>query len=204
MLSVLSLIREGIIGEVGVWNMTQKINNNVSYSEDWLPIKQIMNGMIQLDDGTYVTGVKVFPKNIFIMDVGSQNNTIYNLRNFYNSIDFEFWLLIADRPVDIDVYVSQLQLMYNNAQNNAIKKLIMQDINKANLFTSVEYNVVDTEYYILFKEKRMELVQKKLHNLISGLANAGLQSQQASNNDLRMLLDNFLNGGEQTNFGAVM
>ena len=91
------------------------------------------------------------------MDVGSQNNTIYNLRNFYNSIDFEFWLLIADRPVDIDVYVSQLQLMYNNAQNNAIKKLIMQDINKANLFTSVEYNVVDTEYYILFKEKRMEL-----------------------------------------------
>ncbi len=184
--------------------MTQKINNNVSYSEDWLPIKQIMNGMIQLDDGTYVTGVKVFPKNIFIMDVGSQNNTIYNLRNFYNSIDFEFWLLIADRPVDIDVYVSQLQLMYNNAQNNAIKKLIMQDINKANLFTSVEYNVVDTEYYILFKEKRMELVQKKLHNLISGLANAGLQSQQASNNDLRMLLDNFLNGGEQTNFGAVM
>lgn len=70
----------------------------------------------------------------------------------------------------------------------------MQDINKANLFTSVEYNVVDTEYYILFKEKRMELVQKKLHNLISGLATAGLQSQQASNSDLRMLLDNFLNG----------
>ena len=184
--------------------MTQKINNNVSYAEDWLPIKQIMNGMIQLDDGTYVTGVKIMPKNIFIMDVGSQNNTIYNLRNFYNSIDFEFWLLIADRPVDIDVYVSQLQLMYNNAQNNAIKKLIMQDINKANLFTSVEYNVVDTEYYILFKEKRMELVQKKLHNLISGLATAGLQSQQASNSDLRMILDNFLNGGEQTNFGAVM
>ena len=184
--------------------MTQKINNNVSYAEDWLPVNQIMNGMIQLDDGTYVTGVKIMPKNIFIMDVGSQNNTIYNLRNFYNSIDFEFWLLIADRPVDIDVYVSQLQLMYNNAQNNAIKKLIMQDINKANLFTSVEYNVVDTEYYILFKEKRMELIQKKLHNLISGLATAGLQSQQTSNNDLRMMLDNFLNGGEQTNFGAVM
>lgn len=184
--------------------MTQKIKSNVSYTEDWLPVKQILNGMIQLDDGTYVTGVKIQPKNIFIMDVGSQNAAIYNLRNFYNSIDFEFWLLIADRPVDIDVYVSQLQLMYNNAQNNAIRKLIMQDINKANLFTSVEYNVVDTEYYILFKEKRMELVQKKLHNLISGLATAGLQSQQASNNDLRMLLDNFLNGGEQTNFGAVM
>ena len=186
--------------------MSQKVSNasGVSYSEDWLPIRQIMNGMIQLDDGTYVTGVKVMPKNIFIMDQGSQNNTIYQLRNFYNSIDYDFWLLIADRPVDIDVYLSQLQLMYNNAESNAIKKLIMQDINKANLFMSSEYNVVDTEYYILFKEKRLEIVQKKLHNLISGLANAGLQSVQTSNNDLRVVLDNFLNGGETTNFGAVM
>ena len=184
--------------------MNNSTSSGVSYSEDWLPIKQIMNGMIQLDNGFYVTGVKVVPKNIFIMDPGTQNNTISQLRNLYNSIDFEFWLLIADRPVDIDVYLSQLQLMYNNASSNAIRKLIMQDINKANLFTSSEYNVVDTEYYILFKEKRLEIVQKKLHNLISGLASAGLQSSQTSNNDLRIVLDNFLNGGEATNFGAVM
>lgn len=179
-------------------------SNGRAYSEDWLPIKQIMNGMIQLEDGSYVTGVKVMPKNIFIMDQGTQDNTIYQLRNFYNSVDYEFWMLIADRPVDLDVYLSNLQLMYNNAQNNAQRKLIMQDINKANLFMSSEYNVVDTEYYILFKERRLELVQKKLHNIMSGLASAGLQSIQTSNNDLRVVLDNFLNGGETTNFGTVM
>ena len=94
--------------------------------------------------------------------------------------------------------------MYNNAQNNVQRKLIMQDINKANLFTSRDYDIVDTEYYILFKEKRLEIVQKRLHNIISGLANAGLQSTQTSNNDLRMVLDNFLNGGDQINFGTVM
>ena len=175
-----------------------------NFTEDWLPVKQIMNGMIQLEDGSYVTGVKIAPKNIFILDSGTQNNIIYNLQNFYNSIDFEFWLLVADRPVDIDVYVSQLQLMYNNAQNNVQRKLIMQDINKANLFTSRDYDIVDTEYYILFKEKRLEIVQKRLHNIISGLAHAGLQSTQTSNNDLRMVLDNFLNGGDQINFGTVM
>lgn len=208
MLLIIFLILEGIIGKVGVCVMAQKLNSNnnsgVSYSEDWVPVRQILNGMIQLDDGSYVTGVKVMPKNIFILDSGSQNNIIFKLRDFYNSLDFEFWLLIADRPVDIDVYLSRLQLMYNNAQDNAIKKLIMQDINKANLFMSQELNVVDTEYYILFKEKRLELVQKKLYNIISQLASAGLQSTQTSNNDLRVVLDNFLNGGEQTNFGAVM
>ena len=64
--------------------------------------------------------------------------------------------------------------------------------------------VVDTEYYILFKDKKQEVVQKRLHNLISNLANAGVNSAQASNSDLRMLLDNFLNGGATTNFGTVI
>ena len=79
----------------------------------------------------------------------------------------------------------------------------MQDIDKANMFMSIEYNVVDTEYFLLFKEKKLEIVQKKLHNMMSGLAMCGLQSSQTSNDDLRMLLDNFLNDGEKTTFGTV-
>jgi hypothetical protein len=184
-------------------NDNSKPKFNSPYSEDWLPIKQIYNGMIQLENGYIVTGVKIAPKNIFILDQGSQDSIIYNLQNFYNSIDYEFWLIIADRPVDINVYLSRLQLLYNNTPNPGVRKLIMQDINKANMFMSTEYNVVDTEYYILFREKKMELVQKKLHNIISGLANCGLQSSQTSNEDLRMILDNFLNDGEQTTFGTV-
>ena len=174
------------------------------FSDAWLPVRQIMNGMIQLDSGYYVTGVKVHPKNIFIMDEQARDGMVYNLRNFYNTIDYEFWLIIADRPVDISLYLAELQKMYNNATNGAIRKLIMQDINKANQFMSVEYNVVDTEYYLIFQEKKMEILQKKLHNMISGLANAGLQSSQTSNADLRMVLDNLLNGGESINFGTVM
>ena len=178
--------------------------SNMNFTDNWLPIKSIVNGMIQTDNGYYVTGVKIVPKNIFILDEGSQNNVLYNMGNFYNTLDYEFWLLIADRPVDIDVYKAGLQVMYNQTSNNAIRKLIMQDIDKANLFTSQEYNVVDTEYYLLFKEKKLEIVQKRIHNLISTLAGAGLQAMQTSNNDLRMILDNYLNDGQTTTFKAVM
>jgi len=182
----------------------KKQSNGSAFTEDWLPIKQILNGMIQTEDGYYITGIKIAPKNIFIMDAGAQNAIINNLTNVYNMIDFEFWLMIADRPVDISVYLAQLQMLYNNSQSALERKLIMQDINKANLFMSSEYNVVDTEYYILFKEKKMEIVQKKLHNLISGFASCGLNTTQTSNSDLRMLLDNFLNGGVSTSVGTVM
>ena len=174
------------------------------YAENWLPIRGIQNGEIILENGYRVTGVKVRPRNIFILDYTSQDNAIMNLRNFYNTIDYPFWFMVADRPVDINVYLSQLKLLFNSVQYPAIRKLIREDIDKANLFMSREVNVTDTEYFILFKDRRPEIIQKRIQNLVSGLASAGLQSAQVSNDDLRVLLDGFMNGGETSNFGTVM
>ncbi len=187
--------------------MSANQKNNAAarkFAENWLPVRSIQNGEIILDNGYRVTGVKVRPRNIFILDYDSQNNAIFNLRNFYNTLDYPFWLIVSDRPVDINVYLAQLKLLYNSVQVQSIRKLIREDIDKANLFMSKEVNVTDTEYFILFKEKRPEIIQKRIQNMISGLAGAGLQSSQVSNDDLRVLLDGFMNGGDTTNFGTVM
>lgn len=137
------------------------------FTEDWLPVKKIENGMIILDNNWMVTGIKVEPKNIFILDYQTQNNIIFNFRNFYNTIDYEFWLIVADRPVDIKMYLSQLQLDFDNAQSQAVRKLISEDIQKAELFSGNEYNVVDTEYYILFRDKNLDVVNKRVQQLIT-------------------------------------
>ena len=117
-------------------------------------------------------------------------------------IDFEFWLIVADRPVDISVYMSQLQLQYNKTTSPAIRKLISQDLQKGNEF--INNNVVDTEYFILFKETKDEDVQKKVRLLVNGLASCGLNASQVSNEDLRVIINNFLNGGMDTSFGTVI
>ena len=179
-----------------------KAKSNSKYTEDWIPIRNISNGMIILDNKKKVTGVKIRPRNIFILDQGTQDNVLIALKNFYNMIDFEFWLISADRPVDLNNYLARLQLLYNKTPNPAVRKLINQDIDKANDF--MNNNITDTEYYILFKEKNDDLIQKRLRTLVTGLANAGLESTQVSNDDLRIILDNFLNSGMTTNFGTVI
>lgn len=180
--------------------MAKKMSSK--YTEDWVPVRDIVNGTILLENKLVVTGVKIMPRNIFILDEQSQANIMTGLKNFYNQLDFEFWLVCADRPVDITVYLSQLQLLYNQTQHPAIRKLIMEDINKGNAF--VNNSVVDTEYYILFKEKDPELMQKKIRLLINGLSGCGLVASQTTNEDLRVILDNFLNGGVTTEFGTVV
>lgn len=189
-------------GKVGVLVVSTKKSVSRRSSEDWLPVRAIQNGTIITYGNNKVTGVKITPRNIFILDGNSQQNILISLKNFYNMIDFEFWLVVADRPVDISVYMSQLQLLLNNAQSPSIRKLILQDIEKGQTF--INNNIVDTEYYFLFKEKNDDLIQKKIRLLINGLATCGLNSAQVSNDDLRVVLDNFLNGGKTTEFGTVM
>lgn len=170
-------------------------------TESFVPVKAIINNMIELDSGFKVAGVKVAPRNIFILEENDQFNVIDSLKDFYNTLDFEFWLVVADRPVDISVYIAELQMRYNQAQNPVIRKLINQDLKKAEDFND---NVSDIEFYFLFKDKNVEMIQKKIRLIINGLANAGLSSNQANNDDLRSILDNFLNGGEKTEFGTVL
>ena len=180
--------------------MAKKVSSG--YTEDWLPLKGIQNGMLITTSNEKVTGVKVTPRNIFILDPNYQENILISLKNFYNMLDFEFWLVVADRPVDISVYMSQLQLLFNESPTPAIRKLIMQDINKGQSF--INNNIVDTEYYFLFKSKDVDLLQKIVRLMINGLAQCGLNAAQVSNNDLRVVLENFLNGGKNTEFGTVM
>ncbi len=182
--------------------MSTKKTNSSKYTEDWLPVKNITNGMIELDNKYKVTGVKIRPKNIFILDTNTRNNLIAMLKTFYDTIDFEFWLISADRPVDISSYLATLEIQYNQVQDPRIKKLISQDIEKANDF--ILNNVTDTEYYILFKEKNIDTIQKRLRTLILGLSNCGLESSQTSNADLRSVLESFLNGGMTTNNKVVL
>lgn len=172
------------------------------YTVDDIPVKSITDGAILLKNNQKVTGIKIAPRNIFILEEEMQNAIISNLKNVYNIIDYEFWIIAADRPVDINVYLSQLQLLYNSTTDVARKKLILQDISKANMF--VNNNVVDTEYYLLFKEKDNDLITKRIRNLINAFAQAGLSTRQVTNDDLRIILDNFLNGGQTTTFGTVM
>jgi len=167
---------------------------NSSSTESWITVKDINNNIIFLDNKEMVTGVKIQPRNIFIMDEQAQNNIIDQLRIFYNLIDFEFWLIVADRPVDINLYISQLELWLNDVSSPAIRKLVVSDIDKADMF--MQNDVVDTEYFILFKDNNNESMNKKVRNLINNLATCGLIASQTSNEDLRMILDNFLNGGK--------
>ena len=182
--------------------MSKQMQKDNKFTENWLPLKAISNGIMYNDKNEMITGVKIQPRNIFILDQASMDAALIGLMNFYNTLDYEFWLIVADRPVDIAVYQAELQVLYNQTTDPRIRKLIAQDMGKGDFF--INNDVVDTEYFILFKEKDGQMLQKKLRNMINSLATSGLIASQTSNDDLRMIIDNFFNGGRKFESGGVM
>ena len=79
--------------------------------------------------------------------------------------------------------------------------------------------VVGIDYYdhIISKHSLVYVLEGNIYNvcivsksnisfntLIAALSNCSINSTQVSNSDIRMILDNFLNGGQTTNSGTVM
>lgn len=191
---------------------TKEKSSGAKSTEEWLDIVAIKGGLIEvkgsniMEGNQYVTGIRIEPKNIFISDQLVQNQAINGLTNFYNTLDYEFWLICCDRPVDINLYRSELEIMYQNAQSQYERKIIAQDIQKCEMFTGPQVNAVDTEYFILFKDsvKQTERIQKRISNLISNLAGSGLTSRQITEEDVRVILDSFFNDSQKIEFGTVM
>lgn len=176
--------------------------NKAPFTENWVRIRSIKDGIITLPNKEMITGVKVEPRNIFILDQVLQDNILSALKNCYNTFNFEWWLIAADRPVDISVYMSQLELMLTQQTDPARRKIVVQDLEKCKLF--INNQVVDTEYYILFKEKNIEVLKEKLRTMITGFANCSLVASVTTDDQLRIILDSFLNGGVRTDFGTVV
>ena len=63
--------------------MAETKKQNSKFTEDWLPVKNITNNCIVTTSNFLVSGVKIAPRNIFIIDGESQNRVLTGLKNFY-------------------------------------------------------------------------------------------------------------------------
>ena len=84
--------RQNYIWKGGYFVKNTTKRSKSKYTEDWLPVESISNGMIILSNKEMVTGVKIMPRNIFILDEESQQNILINLKNFYNMLNLNFGL----------------------------------------------------------------------------------------------------------------
>ena len=59
------------------------MNSSNIYTENWIKFREINNNVIYLDNKEMVTGVKIQPRNIFILEENYQNQIILHINKYY-------------------------------------------------------------------------------------------------------------------------
>jgi type IV secretory pathway VirB4 component len=82
---------------------------NAKATQEFVPIKEIRDGVIVLKDGSLRAIVLASSVNLSLKSDAEQKATIYQFQSFLNTLDFGIQISIQSRRLDIRPYLLQLE-----------------------------------------------------------------------------------------------
>lgn len=94
---------------------------NSKTTQDFVPIKEIRQGVVVLKDGSLRTIVMVSSLNFALKSAEEQQSIIMQFQNFLNSLDFSIQIFIQSRKLDIRPYIALLEGRLKDQVGDLIK-----------------------------------------------------------------------------------
>jgi hypothetical protein len=101
---------------------------NSKPTQDFVPVKEIRNGIVVLKDGSMRAVVMASSINFALRSADEQQAVIMQFQNFLNSLDFSIQISIQSRELDIRPYISMLEERYRNEIGDLMKIQIREYI----------------------------------------------------------------------------
>jgi type IV secretory pathway VirB4 component len=78
-------------------------------TQDFVPIKEVRDGIVILKDGSLRRVILVTSVNLFLKSNDEQKATIYQFQSFLNTLDFPAQIVVQSRRLDIRPYLLVLE-----------------------------------------------------------------------------------------------
>ncbi len=90
-------------------------------TQDFVPIKEVKNGVVILKDGGMRGILMASSLNFALKSVDEQNSIIYQFQNFLNSLDFSIQIFVQSKRLDIRPYIALLENRYKEQVGELMK-----------------------------------------------------------------------------------
>lgn len=97
--------------------------------KDWLPFKDIINGVIILKNGEYVKILEVLPINFKLRSKSEKRSIIINYREFLKACRFPMQISIQCKKADIEPHIKKMEGFYKNETNDNARSMMRGYIN---------------------------------------------------------------------------
>ena len=191
-------------------------------SQDFVPIKEIKEGVILAKDGSLKAISMVSSLNFSLKSIEEQNSIIIQFQNFLNSLDFSIQISIQSRRLDIRPYISVMEDRRKEQLNDLIKIQTREYIDFIKNFTE-SVNIMSKNFFVIvsyyppivnsgflkrkkekdekkkesdfFEEEKTQLEQR-MGIIDQGLSSVGLKTARLGTEEIIELFYKMFNPGE--------
>jgi len=121
-------------------------------TQQFLPVKEIRDGIVILKDGGYRTVLMVNSINFNLKSADEQQGLLSGYQNFLNSLTGPIQILVQSRTLDLQAYLDTLKAAAVNQSNDLLKNqindyrdFVTELIGVANIMSKTFYIVVPYE-----------------------------------------------------------
>lgn len=117
-------------------------------SQDFVPIKEVRDGIIILKDGSMRAILMTSSINLSLKSNEEQQAVLFQFQNFLNTLDFSIQINIQSRRLDIRPYVALLENRQKEQTNDLMKIQTKEYIEFIKTFTS-NTNIMTKSFFIV-------------------------------------------------------
>ncbi|MES2060074.1 MAG: hypothetical protein V4438_03525 [Patescibacteria group bacterium] len=117
-------------------------------SQDFVPIKEIRDGVVVLKDESLRGIVMTSSINFALKSADEQNAIIYQFQNFLNAINFSIQIFTESRRLDIRPYIALLEKVEKDQQNELLHIQTKEYIEFIKSFTE-SVNIMTKSFFIV-------------------------------------------------------
>jgi type IV secretory pathway VirB4 component len=198
---------------------------NSKSTQEFVPIKEIRDGVVVLKDGSMRALLMCSSVNFALKSGEEQNSILFQFQNFLNSLDFSIQIFVQSRRLDIRPYLSLIEGRIKDQTNDLMRiqikeyvkfiKKFTEDVNimAKTFFVVVPYTPpmlnVESKKFSLFgsnKATRKELIQrfdedktqleKRVSVVESGISRCGVRTAQLGTEELVEVFYKLFNPGD--------
>ena len=153
-------------------------------TQDFIPIKEIRDGIVVLKDGTLLMVFMASSLNFALKSEDEQKAIIMQYQNFLNSLDFSVQIVVQSRKMDIGPYLDTLSGRMPSITNDLLRIQLKEYINFVRTFTEAA-NIMKKQFFVVvpFRPIAFQIaasggVLSKISEFFGGKSKADLKKQE--------------------------
>ncbi len=158
-------------------------------SQEFIPIKEIRDGVVILKDGGMRLGLIVSSINFALKSADEQTAILLQFQNFLNSLDFDIQLFVESRKLDIAPYLTMLEERLVAQTNDLMKVQTREYIEFIKKFTETT-DIMSKSFFVIVPFNPSIISGAKSQSLIGRFWPGSQQSPSVEQDQLNNFEEN--------------